>query len=282
MIVYHNGNFLSKEDVRISPDDRGFLLGDGAYEVIRAYGGKLFKPGEHLRRMERSLRELRIAGPDVQALGDVARELLRRNQLEKADAALYLQITRGAAPRKHAFPEPGVPPTVYLSATAFRGSQVKWEQGVKIILVPDVRWARCDIKSVALVPNVLASQRAKECGAEEAVFVRDGSVTEGAHTNFCAVFSGRLVTHPKTRHILGGVTREVVLDLCAGLDIPVTEFPILQERLREADELLIVGTTTEIMPVVTVGDWIVGDGKPGPVTRQLQRAFRGITRLPGY
>ena len=273
MIVYFDGSFTPKDDVKLSPDDRGFLLADGAYEVILSYGGRLFKAKEHLKRLERSLRELRIEGADVKSLVDVAEELIPANNLGGGDAKVYIQVTRGAAVRTHAFPDSETSPTVYAAASPFQRPREKCERGVKVILVPDIRWTRCDIKSVALLPNVLASQRAKEAGAAEAVFVRDGMVTEGAHTNFCAVFDGQLVTYPKSHYILGGITREVVLDLCGELGIPCAEFPILESQLREADELMLVGTTVEITPVVQVDDWQVGDGKPGPITRNLQRAF---------
>ncbi len=276
MIVYFDGQFLPKEHVCVSPEDRGFLLADGAYEVIRSYHGRLFKVTEHLTRLERSLRELRFTSLDVQRLDTVAQELLRRNDLDRGDAVLYIQVTRGVAPRTHAFPPPNTPPTVYLAASPFRSSTEKWEHGVSIVLVPDIRWARCDIKSVALLPNVLASQEARERGAEEAVFVRDGMLTEGAHTNVCAIFGGHLFTHPATDHILAGVTRQVVLDLCSELGIPVTESPIDKLALPQASELMILGTTTEIMPVVQVDDWQVGDGRPGVLTRTLQQAFRKL------
>jgi D-alanine transaminase len=167
---------------------------------------------------------------------------------------------------------------VYATASPFQPYHEQWEHGVKVTLMPDVRWARCDIKAVALLPNLLASQRAKERGAYEAVFVRDGAITEGSHTNFCAVFGGELVTYPRCHYILGGIMREVVLELCAELGIPVREFPVMEGELREADELMVTGTTSEVMPVVQVDGWTVGDGKPGPVTRKLQRAFRKLTQ----
>ena len=276
MIVYFNGRFLPKEEVRVSPDDRGFLLGDGAYEVIRAYRGRLFRVQAHLLRLERSLRELRIAGLEAENLRAIAEELIERNDLGHGDASLYIQVTRGVAPRKHAFPEEATPPTVYLTASPYRPSPAKWEHGVSIILVPDIRWLRCDIKALALLPNVLASQEAKERGVEEAVFVREGVITEGAHTNFCAVFDGQLVTHPKNHHILAGVTRQVVLKLCDELHIPYRESPIAAGALPQASEAIILGTTTEIMPVVRVEEWQVGDGLPGPITRRLQQAFRAL------
>jgi len=278
MIVYFNGHFIPKEQVRISPDDRGFLFADGAYEVIRSYGGRLFRLDDHLARMGRSLRQLHIVAPDVRSFGGIAEELIRVNHPGEGDASLYIQVTRGAAPRRHTFPDGGSPPTIYACAAPLRPSPERWERGVKVVLVPDIRWTRCDIKSVALLPNVLASQRAAENGAYEAVFVRDGAVTEGSHTNVCAVVDGRLVTHPRTHHILAGVTRQVVLELCGQLDISVQESPILETRLQDVDEFLLLGTSTEVMPVVRVDGWQVGDGVPGPITRRLQRAFRDLTR----
>jgi D-alanine transaminase len=276
MIVYFNGDFIPKEDVKISPDDRGFLLADGVYEVLRTYGGKTFRASDHARRLARSLRELQMSGPGEKDLIDVASELLQCNHLDRGDAKIYVQVTRGSAPRRHSFPEQAIPPTVYAEASPFRSVREKWDDGIRAVLVPDIRWARCDIKSVALLPNVLASQRAKESGAEEAIFVREGTVTEGAHTNCCAVFDGELVTHPLSNHILAGVTRGVVSDLCQSLGVPFREFPIPEEELKQAEELMILGTTTEILPVVQVDDWRVGDGRPGPVTRRLQRAFREL------
>jgi D-alanine transaminase len=273
MLVYFNGRFMPKEDVCLSPDDRGFLFADGVYEVFRSYKGRLFRAESHLARMVRSLRELRVAGPDAETLGDIAGQLIQVNDLADGDAAVYIQVTRGAAPRRHAFPGPDVPPTVYAFAYPIQRSQERWDNGVKVILVPDIRWTRCDIKSIALLPSVLASQRAQEAGADEAVFVRDGAITEGAHTNFCAVFDGQVVTYPRTHYILPGITRQVVSELCRDLGIPFREYPVLESRLRQAGELMILGTITEIVPVVQVDDWPVGDGKPGPVTQSLQRAF---------
>lgn len=271
-IVYFNGRYIPKRDVRISPDDRGFLFADGIYEVIRAYDGRLFETDAHLRRLENSLRALRIQGVDPAIFPDVATRLLEANDL--SDAALYIQVTRGEAPRKHAFPEPDVPATVYATVYTPKIDPRKWDEGVRVILVPDVRWARCDIKTIALPPNVLASQRAKEADVEEAVFVRDGVLTEGSHTNVCAILDGTLVTYPLSNYILPGVTRAVVLDLCRRLGVPYREAPIYESDLDAIDELMILGTTTEVMPVVQVDHRTIADGRPGPVTLQLQQAFR--------
>lgn len=273
MIAYFNGRYVSKDNIKISPDDRGFLFADGVYEVIRSYGGRLFKIDEHLSRLSRSLEELRMAPVSLAHLKTVAEQLMHRNNLENEDATLYIQITRGVAPRKHPFPDPETSPTVYVSASVLQPSPAEWETGIAVILVPDLRWQRCDIKSLGLLPNVLASQQAKEQGASEAVFVRDGVITEGSHTSFCAVFDGELVTHPANHHILDGITRSVVLDLCVTLGISVRESPILERTLKGASELMVLGTTSEVVPVVRVDDWVVGDGKPGPITSKLKQAF---------
>jgi len=277
MIAYFNGQFMQKDEVRISPDDRGFLFADGVYEVIRVYNGKLFRAEDHLERMTRSLGELRIRGVNVPEFRDISEELIRENHLDKEGAVVYIQITRGATfPRKHVFPEEDTPPTLYAFAAPFASPLQQWEEGVKIILVSDIRWTRCDIKTVSLLPNALGNQQAKENGAAEAVFVRDGVITEGSHTNFAAVSEGQLLTFPECNYILPGITRKVVLELCGELDIPVREFPVFEKDLKNADECMILGTTTEVMPVVQVDDRMVGDGKPGQITMKLHHAFRRL------
>ena len=275
MIVYLNGDYLPKAEARISPDDRGFLLADGVYEVARSYNGSLFAWDRHLRRLTRSLKELRIPHPRVD-FEAICHTLLKRNNLDAGDAIVYLQITRGVAPRVHAFPKGDVQPTVYGFAGTVNIDPAQWNTGVRVITAPDLRWARCDIKSVSLLANVLAQQRAQEAGAEEAILIRDGVVTEGAHTSVCAIFDGVLHTHPDSPHILPGITREIVLELCAELGIPVRMFPILEYRLRNVDELMILGTGSEVMPVVQVDGWNVGNGTPGPVTRRLQEAYQKL------
>lgn len=278
MIVYFNGEFLPKEAVSISPDDRGFLLADGVYEVVRAYEGKLFQANAHLQRLARSMRELRLSGPATLELTGIVEHLITDNNLTTGDATVYLQITRGAASRRHAFPPDDTPPTIYATASSFHPATEKMTQGVKTILVPDIRWTRCDIKSISLLPNVLANQQAKESGVEEAVFVRDGAITEGSHTNVAGVFNGTLVTYPTSHYILGGITRQVVIDLCHQLNIPVKEFPILIDSLPDIDEMMLMSTTSEITPIVQVDNRVIGDGKPGPITTKLQQAFRKLTQ----
>ncbi len=206
------------------------------------------------------------------------------DQLETARSVLCHVVGGGDMPLDEArrpvfvleqlFPKADVCPTVYATARAFAPPDALLTRGAGVILVPDTRWARCDIKSVNLLPNVLASQQAQEAGAYDAVFVREGIVLEGAHTSFAAVFDGALVTHPLTPHILPGITRAVVLELCRELDIPSREAAIAADALHDADELMLLGTTTEVMPVIQVDDWSVCDGHPGPVTRRLQQALR--------
>jgi D-alanine transaminase len=275
--VYFNGKYLPKDEVRISPDDRGFVFGDGVYEVIRSFGGNLFAVDAHLARMRWGVCELAINGADVDQLGDVAAELIRRNNFTSGDATVYLQVTRGAAPRAHAFPDPAVPPTVYAQAGRFtpKGDPAK---GIVTITVPDIRWARCDIKTVQILPNCLANQRARASGAQEALFVRDGVVLEGSHSSVFFVFGEEVRTAPKTNYILPSITRDVVLELCRESGIPARESPVFAHELPRATEAFLAGTTMEVMPIVRIDGMAVVGGEPGPVTRRLQERFR--SRLP--
>ena len=279
MVCYFNGRFMSKQDVRISPDDRGFLFGDGVYEVICSYGGRLFKEHEHIHRLRNSLREMRIAVPDVDDLINVGLELLERNGMQSSYATIYLQVTRGAAPRRHAFPNAETPPTVYATVSPYQLPLDKWEHGVTAILQPDLRWSRCDIKTIALVPNILANQKAAESGAYEAVMFRDGFITEGTHTSFGAVVGGTLWTHPLTQYLLPGITRSIVLSLCRAEGIPVREEPIALDRLSQANETMLFATTIAVTPVVQLDGRTIGDGKPGPVARKLLAAFRRMAEI---
>lgn len=276
--VYFSGRYLPKDDVRLSPDDRGFVLGDGVYEVIRTYDGQLFALEAHLARLRRGVGELAIEGVDVDGLGEVCREVLRRNDLGAGDASLYLQVTRGAAPRTHFFPDPPVPPTVFVQSGRFapRGDPAK---GILAITVPDIRWARCDIKTVQLVANCLANQRARSAGAQEALFVRDSAVLEGTYTSVFFVLEGEVRTAPKNNYILPSITRDIVLDLCRTSGIPARESPVFTHELPRATECFLAGTTMEVMPIVRLDGVGVGAGVPGPVTRRLLELFR--TRIRG-
>lgn len=272
-IVFLNGRFIEKDEARISPDDRGFLFGDGVYEVILSVDGRLFEPVAHIERLKRSVEAIRIAFPEVDAIGSVFERLVSENGLTTGFATVYFQVTRGAAPRSHSFPDASARPTVYAAASRFVPPEAEQHSGVPVITVEDERWFRCDIKAISLLPNVLASQRAKESGAVEALFIRDGNVTEGSHTSFAAVFDGILHTHPENHLILPSVTRKVVLSLCGEMGIPVKEVPVQADKLNHAAECMLLGTTKQVTPVVGIDGRPVAGGTPGPLTRRLQEAF---------
>lgn len=272
--VYLDGAYLPKSEAKVSVDDRGFLLGDGVYEVTPFYQGAAFALDRHLERLRQGLEWMRIPF-DPAALEEVHHELIHRNGLGEADRALvYLQVTRGVAPRTHYFPVTPVTPTVYAYAAPWtRPAEDAWSRGFRAITVPDRRWARVDIKTICLLPNALAYQAARDAGVDDAILVRDGVALEGAHQNFWAVFGDRLATHPTTNVILPGITRGVVLELAEAEGIAVEERAISVEELTRADELFFTGTTGEVRPCVEVDGRPVGSGAVGPVTRRLSDAF---------
>lgn len=276
--VYLNGEMLPAEEARISADDRGFLLADGVYEVSAVYRGRVFRVEKHVERMTRGLEELRI-DYDAVGLPEIHDRLVEANGLQDEEMAMvYVQVTRGAAPRSHGFPPPDTPPTVYGFARSHpRPEMERWSRGFRAVTVPDRRWSRVDIKTVALLPNVLAYQTAVEAGADNALLVREGVALEGAANNLFFVFDGTLVTHPATNCILRGITRDFVLDLARELRIPVTERAVQVEEALRADELFFTGTTSEVQPCVEVDGRPVGDGKVGPVARRLYEAFTEAT-----
>jgi D-alanine transaminase len=274
MLVYLDGSILPLADARVSPEDRAFLFADGVYEALIARRGRALLWAEHERRLRLGLAALRIDLPRPEELRGVAEELLRRNELAAGDAVVYLQISRGAAPRVHAFPSPPVRPTVYMTVKAWAGQPpAATREGVAVLTVPDDRWARCDIKSTALLANVLAHQRAKEAGAWEAVFVRDGVAIEGSHSNLFAVLDGALVTYPACNYILAGVTRGCVLAFAGEMGIPTRLGALPLPDLHAADEVFLTGTTTEVLPVVQVDGRRIGDGGPGPITMRLRERY---------
>ena len=277
--AYLNGEYLSRDRATISVDDRGFLLSDGIYEVTPAYQGRLFRIEQHMRRLRHGLDALRIDFDPV-GLPEVHARLIADNALDAEDVAIvYLQITRGVAPRTHHFPPEGTRPTVYAFAEAYhRPESARWERGYEAITVPDDRWARVDIKSIGLLPNVLAQQAAVDAGVADALLVRDGVALEGSHNNVFAVLDGVLTTHPATQRILHGVAREYVIELARALDLPVEERPVLLEEMRGADEIFFTGTTTEVRPTVRLDGKPVGDGTVGPIASALYDAFVEGTR----
>lgn len=271
-LVYFNGTYLPKSEVRISPDDRGFLFADGIYEVVRMYDGVAFGMQDHVDRLASGMAAIGIRGVDASVMADVCVELTRRNDLVGRDAVVYIQVTRGEAPRTHHFPDPPVPPTVYANAWAFTQTTDP-AIGVAVVTAPDHRWTRCDIKSVALLPNCMAAQQAAAAGAYEAVLVRDGMALEGTRSSLFGVLRGEVRTAPESNYILPSITRAVALDLCRAEGIPVAERPMTLAEFAAADELFLAGTTTEIMPIVSVDGAPVGNGQPGPVVTRLALAF---------
>jgi len=278
--AYINGKFLPKSEISISPDDRGFLFADGIYEVVRWYEGSFYDMDGHMSRLKRSMKEVRIEWPDADSFPSIAMELIARNNLHNLPSLLYLQVTRGSAKRTHAFPSPSVDPTVYAFARSFHPETDLIENGIGTILRKDIRWDRCDIKSVSLLPNILSFQEARDSGCYECIFVRDGLITECACSNVFFVIDGILYTHPESNHVLSGITRKNTLRLARNEGIPVSETAVPEKRLAEASEAFITNTSFEIAPVVTIDNNKVGKGVPGPVTKLLREKF--LAEIPAF
>jgi D-alanine transaminase len=278
-IVYLNGAFISKKEACISPDDRGFYFADGIYEVIKYYKGKPFCFNDHMIRLKRSLNEVKISFDRFDMIEETAGKLISINKLEDEHAGIYIQITRGVHPRMHSFPEKSVCPTLYINAYPFPSIYDRLKHGIKVIMRNDIRWHRCDIKAIGLLPNVLMYQEAIENGAQECFFVREKYFTESTHSNIFAVSQGTVHTHPDSDLILSGITKKIVLQICRESGIAVDESPVYAEEYKYYDEFFISGTGSEVMPVVQIENTIVGDGKPGQVTRHIQHEF--FTRTYG-
>jgi D-alanine transaminase len=268
-----NGVQMPLDEVKIPVLDRGFLLGDSVYEVIRVYQGRPWLMQEHLRRLAHSLEAIRIQGIDLERLQQRALQTIAAGPFR--EATIYIQITRGVAPRTHAFPTKAMPLEL-LYVREFADSYVEArEKGTAVITQPDMRWGRCDIKSTNLLANVLAAQAAKEAGCLEALLVLpDGTLTEGTHTSFFGVLDGTVLTAPNSNDILPGITRSLILRLSARGGIPVREQVLKQDDLSRVSEVFLTGTTTEVMPVIRVDERPIDHGQPGPVTRRLQKVYR--------
>lgn len=274
--VYLNGRYVPDAEALIPATDRGFIFGDGIYEVVRAIEGRLFEWEGHAERLANGLAGLRIEAGALASsatLRAVCERLLEANDLSTGEATIYLQVTRGAAKRVHAFPPSGTVPTVYAVASRFVPDQAMRANGATAITYPDLRWARCDLKTVNLLGPVLARQAAAEAGSYEAILHRDGLVTEGAATTVFVVREGVLHTTPLSTAILPSITRTVVLSCAATLGIPVREAATPLDALPTVDELMVVGTTTDVQPIVALDGRPIGDGRPGPITQRLQQAF---------
>ncbi len=277
MQIYLNGRFTSRDDATISVNDRGFLFGDGIYEVIRIINGRLFRLDAHLRRMDRSLGGLEIPFTSQQRAGlpAIMGKLISDNKLQKGEGTIYLQITRGAAlPRTHAYPHDNTPPTVLVMASPFVPDKETLEKGGQGITVTDIRWSRCDLKTVNLLPNIMAAQQEKKQNAKGVLMVRDGYITEGYKNNVFAVFDGTLWTYPDSPYILSGITRDVVFEIAEQEGIPVKLHPVDQKQILNADEVMLTGTITDIHPIVSIDGQRIGSGRPGPVTKTLQKGLR--------
>jgi D-alanine transaminase len=272
-----NGDQLPLEEVKIPALDRGFLLGDAVYEVVRVYQGRPWLMDEHFARLAHSLEAVRIRGVDLARL--------RRRSLDTIaagpflEATLYLQVTRGVGPRTHAFPATATP-LEFLYVREFHDSYREARaSGAAVITYPDIRWERCDIKSTNLLANVFAAQAAREAGCPEALlYLPSGVLTEGSHTSFFGVLDGVVLTAPTTHDILPGITRRLILRLAERAGIPVREEVLRRQDLGRVSELFLTGTTTEVMPVVRVDGRPIADGLPGRVTRRLQEAYQEAVR----
>ncbi len=272
-MIYLNGDFMPIEEARIPVLDRGFIFGDGVYEVIPVYSRRPFRLAEHLRRLQHSLDGIRITNPHRDTeWGDLLERLIAGN--EGDDQYLYLHITRGVAKRDHAFPK-GVAPTVFImSNPLLTPPKELLATGVAAITASDNRWLRCDIKAISLLPNVLLRQMAVDVGAVETVLLRDGFMTEGAASNIFVVKDGTLLAPPKNHLMLPGITYDVILELAAAHDIPCEVREISEYEVRTAQELLLTSSTKEIMPITRLDGKPVGDGSPGRMFAQLYQLYQ--------
>lgn len=272
-IVYLNDEFIPAAQAKVSVLDRGFIFGDGVYEVIPVYGGRLFRLDAHLARLEDNLINIRIAPPNSREKWlDILGNLVKRNGGN--DLSVYLQITRGVAPRDHGFPKK-VAPTVFIMANPLSPvPEHLLAEGVSVITTPDFRWQNCHIKSIALLANILARQQALDVGASEAVFVRDGNVSEGAASNIFYVKNRTLFTPPKGPQLLPGITRDLVLELARANHVNTREQAVTVADLESADEIWLTSSTKEILPVTQLNERQVGNGKPGPLWARMLALYQ--------
>jgi D-alanine transaminase len=270
--VWNGEQIIERGSAATDVEDRGYNFGDGVYEVFRIYSGKIFAEMLHWTRLERSIEQIHMKMPlPIHAFQRGINELMRADDIDTG--IIYLQVTRGVAPRAHVFPSSEVRPVIMALTKPMARPITDLERGVAVITQPDLRWLRCDIKSLNLLPNVLAKQAAAEAGAVEAILHRNGIVTEGSSSNVAIVRDGMIVTHPANELILHGITRAVVCGLAHQLGIPLMEKGYSVEELCDADEAFLMSTTSEVMPIVQCDGRPLGSGVPGPITRRLQRSF---------
>lgn len=279
--AYVNGQYVPRSMASVSIEDRGYQFADGIYEVCLVLNGKFWDLDGHLARMEYSLGELSIAAPmSSRSLLSVMDELLKRNRL--TNALVYIQVTRGVWRRNHVFPPAYLPSSLVMTASRFclDDSDERAAKGVSVITQPDIRWGRADIKTISLLPNVLAKQVANSAGASEVWLMRDGIITEGGASNAWIIDKkGALITHPKSHEILGGITRQTVLACAADMQIPVFERSFTLDEALGAQEAFLTSATNLVMPVVQVDAALVGRGEPGPVTTRLRAAYKERAKI---
>ncbi len=275
-IVYLNNEFLPVEQAKVSVLDRGFLFGDGIYEVVPVFEGRLFLPHQHLTRLEKSAEGIQLALPfTVEEFLPICQQLLQHNAHQGDTQMVYIEVTRGAAPvREHTFPA-DVPPTVFAQCTPVKAASVaELSKGSSATTVQDIRWSWCYIKAITLLPNVMFAERAKAAGSREAIILRDGMALEGASSNLFIVEDGVIITPPVNHQILPGITRDLVLQLAAKHQVPYKEEAIPEVRLRHADEIWMTGSIKEILPVTYLDGEPVADGKVGPMWRKMIRWYQ--------
>jgi D-alanine transaminase len=281
-IAYVNGRYRPHADAAVHVEDRGYQFSDGVYEVCEVRAGRLVDERRHMERLTRSLGELRIPQPmSMRSLSVVMHETVKRNRV--VEGLVYLQVTRGVARRDHGFPADGTPPSLVVTARTLDRARIDrtGEEGIAVVTVPDNRWERVDIKSVALLPNVLAKQTARERGAREAWFVdRDGRVTEGASSNaWIVTAAGELVTRPADHAILRGITRTVLMEVVAAHGLTLQERPFTVAEAYAAREAFVTSASQSVQPVVRIDDRVVGGGKPGPIALTLRSRFHAHTEF---
>ncbi len=271
--VFLNGEYIAGDQARVSVFDRGFIFGDGIYEVIPVYGGRPFRLPQHLQRLQSNLNAIHISNPhSIAEWSDITSTLIK--EIDAPDQAIYLQITRGVAPRDHAYPDNTTPTVFAYSKALGYPNEAELNNGVSAITTADIRWRRCDIKAIALLGNVILRQQAVEQGAAEAILLHNNHVTEGAASNIFIVKDNILYTPPKNEQILPGITRDLVVNLATTNNIECREASVPVDLLRSADEVWLTSSTKEVLPVVRIDSVDVGNGKPGPLHKQIVKLYQ--------